>query len=82
MYNAANIELSVFPYVEMWVNVLKGALNIIRRFQVFSKETGSSPSLRFVRITARRQAFSVIKLHSELIRYQRSRGFYPFKKKK
>ena len=80
MYNAANIELSVFLYVEMWVNVLKGVLNIIRRFQVFSKETGSSPSLRFGRITARRQAFSVIKLHSELISYQR--GFYSFKKRK
>ena len=81
MYKAANIEVSVFLYVEMWVNIFKGVLNNIRRFQVFSRETGSSSILRFGKITARRQAFSVIKFHSELIRYQRPRGFNPLKKR-
>ena len=80
MYKAANIEVSVFLYVEMWLNISKGVLNIIHRFRFFSNKTGSSPTLRFGRITARTQAFSVIKLHSKLIRCQRE--FYPFKKRK
>ena len=52
-------------------------LNIVRRFQVFSKGTSSSPTLRFGRITAKRQVFSAVELDSEIMKYQR--GFYPVK---
>ena len=78
MYKAANNEVLVFLYVEMSINILKDVLKIVRRFQVFSKGTGSSPTLRFGTITVKRQIFPAVKLDFEIIRYQK--GFYSVKK--
>ena len=74
---AASIKVSVFLYVGMLINIMKDVLNIVRKFQVFSKGTSSSPTLRSNRKIVDRQTFSAIKLDSEIIRYQRE--FYPVK---
>ena len=68
MYKAANIEISVFLYIEMKKNTLKDVLNNIR---TYLEIWDLSHTLRFGRITVTRPTFLTIKLDSETIRNQK-----------